>query len=275
MSLVSTPTIYEPEQISLFPHVKKIHNLNSKEIYQVIRDYDVVINCTALSSIELCEQKQSEANYLNTLLPQAFSSACERNGSKFIHFSTDAVYGDIDRPRTEESVCTPKSFYGISKLKGEELVLEANPSTLICRTNFFGYSPKQNSLLDFVIKSGLSKATLQGFSDVFFNTLYVKDLVNMVFRLLHSDAQGVFNLMGLETVSKLEFARAVFNHFGYDSDFIQEARASEISDFAKVRNLDLSVDISKLINTVGKPTPLKESIEWAARDLPSYYTIIG
>ena len=262
-----------PDAYQIFPLSTRINHLNLKAIQREVQNYDVVINCIALSSIEICEQRQAEAEFLNTLLPEAFAIACNRAGLKFIHFSSDAVYGDIKHPRTEESVCIPKSFYGLSKLKGEEFAIKANSSTLVCRTNFFGFSPKQNSLLDFIVKSGSNKLCMQGFSDVLFTTLYVKELVTIVLRLLQSNEQGVFNVMGSEAVSKLEFAKLVFKEFGYDLGQIQEANASELRDFSNLRNLDLSVDASKLTNLLGKKILLRESVQLAAKDIPTHYRI--
>jgi dTDP-4-dehydrorhamnose reductase len=272
-SLGNSSLMGTSEPLSIFPLSTKIRDLNLKDLQRRVKKFDIVINCIALSSLEVCEQKQPAAEFLNTHLPEAFALACNRTGAKFVHISSDAVYGDIDRPRTEESVCMPKSYYGVSKLMGEDLAIKANPSTLICRTNFFGYSPKQNSLLDFIVGAGSNRLTMQGFSDVFFNTLYVKELVSIVIRLLQTDERGVFNVMGSETVSKLEFARTVFKEFGYDPGLIQEAKASEQREFANLRNLDLSVDVSKLSNLLGDTAILKHSVQWAAQDIPQHYTI--
>jgi dTDP-4-dehydrorhamnose reductase len=258
---------------TIYPSSTRISKLNLKDIECKLKNYDTVINCIALSSIELCEQRRAEAEFLNTLLPEAFAIACNRTGVKFVHFSSDAVYGDIGRPRTEESVCIPKSFYGVSKLMGEEFAIKANPSTLVCRTNFFGFSPRRNSLLDFIVKSGSNGLNMDGFSDVFFNTLYAKELVDIVFRLLQTNEQGVFNVMGSETVSKLEFAKIVYKEFGYNPILIREAKAAERRDFSNLRNLDLSVDVSKLTNLLGTKTLLKQSVQLAVQDKPPHCTI--
>ena len=59
--------------------------------------------------------------YGTRILTEAATAA---NIKQFIYFSSVAVYGDSDEPRTEESPTTPSNDYGASKLAAER-VLEA------------------------------------------------------------------------------------------------------------------------------------------------------
>lgn len=62
---------------------------------------------------------------------------------QLIHISTDYVFdGTVKQPYKETDDTCPINIYGKSKLKGEELVLQNDPSTIIIRTSwlysFFG-----------------------------------------------------------------------------------------------------------------------------------------
>jgi nucleoside-diphosphate-sugar epimerase len=45
-----------------------------------------------------------------------------KNVEQFIYISSSMVYGDFNYPITENDVCSPKSYYGILKLTGEQIV---------------------------------------------------------------------------------------------------------------------------------------------------------
>ena len=61
-----------------------------------------------------------------------------KSGAGVVFFSTDYVFGGEDRPRhdphTESSLPDPYNVYGVSKLAGERMVMNANPRHLVIRS---------------------------------------------------------------------------------------------------------------------------------------------
>ena len=67
----------------------------------------------------------------------------ESDVEKFVYLSSTSVYGSSNSVVTEDSALNPRTFYGISKMRGEEHVARLMDSrdTLIMRCgNVFGYS---------------------------------------------------------------------------------------------------------------------------------------
>jgi UDP-glucose 4-epimerase len=66
------------------------------------------------------------------------------NIKKFIYLSSTAVYGHSATPVTEQTAANPQTYYGISKLRGEEHVnrlgLKSNAIIVRCG-NIYGFGP--------------------------------------------------------------------------------------------------------------------------------------
>lgn len=66
-------------------------------------EFDVLINCAAVTSLDYCENHPDEADAVNARAPALMAAHCAARGARMIHVSTDYVY-DGSRPglRTEE-----------------------------------------------------------------------------------------------------------------------------------------------------------------------------
>lgn len=84
---------------------------------------DVVVNCSALSVPDYCEQHREEAYAINVSAVENLAYCCEHQGSRLIHLSTDFVFdGRSDRLYTEEDLPAPLNYYGVTKYQGEQAV---------------------------------------------------------------------------------------------------------------------------------------------------------
>ena len=93
-----------------------------EKLFQEVQP-DVVINTSALSVPDYCETHHAEADAVNITAVEHLAECCEAGGSRFIHLSTDFVFGgDTDRPYTEEDIPAPVNYYGYTKLEGEKRI---------------------------------------------------------------------------------------------------------------------------------------------------------
>ena len=93
-----------------------------EKLFQEVQP-DVVINTSALSVPDYCETHHAEADAVNITAVKHLAECCEAGGSRFIHLSTDFVFGgDTDRPYTEEDIPAPVNYYGYTKLEGEKRI---------------------------------------------------------------------------------------------------------------------------------------------------------
>lgn len=94
-----------------------------------------IINCAAMTAVDLCETKQDMAYRINAIGPRNLAIASSETGAKLIHVSTDYVFrGDGSVPYTEFDPVGPVSMYGKTKLAGEEFVRQMTDRSFIVRT---------------------------------------------------------------------------------------------------------------------------------------------
>src|SRR5438309_174682 len=87
-------------------------------------EFDLLLNCAALTNVDLCESQREQAFAINAEAPKVLAEICSNKKAKLIHFSTDYVFdGEKWEPYTEADVAKPISVYGESKRAGEENVL--------------------------------------------------------------------------------------------------------------------------------------------------------
>jgi dTDP-4-dehydrorhamnose reductase len=218
--------------------------LNKMIDYHKIRS---VINCVALASIELCEKEPKVAFKINTDFPHNLAKFCYSNGVHLVHVSTDAVLEDNVVLKNELSPIALKSTYAESKFEGEKAVRGISPNFTIARVNFYGSSPKKNSLFDYFYESILSGTPTIGFYDSIFSPLYVLDSAEVLKLLADTKMPGVIHLGGSEILSKYDFGQEVAKALGASSDLIVR---SSIKDFsmARLRSSNLGMDNSRMLD---------------------------
>ena len=129
---------------------------------------------------------------------------------------------------------------------GEDYIHLNNPNALIIRTNFFGWGTSyRQSFSDFVIDNLRKGKNITLFNDVFYTPILIETLVETVMELYLNNAKGIFNVVGNNRVSKLEFGLELVNIFGLDINLIKEGSIKDNNDLVK-RPKDLSLSNSKV-----------------------------
>src|SRR5581483_5390089 len=87
-------------------------------------DFDVLINCAALTNVDRCEREPEEAFRVNSGAVAVLGESCARKKARCIHISTDYVFDGTKRTAYDEwDEPNPISKYGESKLGGERGLL--------------------------------------------------------------------------------------------------------------------------------------------------------
>ncbi|HEX2992390.1 MAG TPA: SDR family oxidoreductase [Anaerolineales bacterium] len=217
---------------------------------------DWVINCAALANLEECEKHPGQARILNTDLPRDLANACARQGIKFVHLSTDAVFdGTGETVYTEEDEPNPQSIYAQTKLDGERAVQDANPQAIIARVNFFGWSlGGRRSLAEFFFHNLSEEKNVNGFTDVIFCPMWVTDLSRTLIDMLGKGLSGLYHVVGSQAISKYQFGLEVARRFGLRESLISP-QSVERSGLTAKRSHNLWLSIHKLSTDLGREIP--------------------
>jgi len=232
---------------------------------------DVFVNCAAMADVDKCEKNPSDAWTINTAVPGEIAEYCGKNGILFVQISTDAVFDGKKGNYSEDDEPNPLSVYAQTKLQGEENVLSVNPSALVPRVNFYGYSLSgKRSLSEFFLNSLTGGNTVKGFVDVMFCPLYVLDLVDIIFKMLEKKLKGIYHTVSKECTSKYSFGLAIADKFGLQKDLIEPISVHK-SDLVAKRSPRLTLNVDKLLQADIKLPGQEEGLDSFYRDFQQQY----
>lgn len=194
------------------------------DIENVMRGTDAVFNLMA-SKKNVCLRSPLEDLHVNSggtlnLLQMAQRCGVER----FIHASTGSVYGNIS-PQIEEGKTQPVSYYGISKLAGENYVkLFADKYTferwaVLRYFHVYGSNQESSDSLGGVIAIFLkhiyqgTPITVYGDGSQVRCFTYVKDVVEANIKAASGDS-GIYNCVSDERITINELIETLFKRTG-------------------------------------------------------------
>jgi dTDP-4-dehydrorhamnose reductase len=203
---------------------------------------DIVINCSAITNIDLCETQKELAESINVLGTKNIVEGCKEVNSKLIYISTSFVF-DGKNKYSENDKTLPSTFYGDTKLRGEKIVKESDLPFLILRTDQpYCWKKKwqhTNSVIRVIDSLNKNKIFLE-VSDWYNVPTYVPDFVNATMKLIELKKEGIFHVCGSDFVSRYEWATLTAQIFQLDSNLIKPINSSSLNLSAKRVNGNLS-----------------------------------
>ena len=97
----------------------------------------VIVNAAAYTAVDKAESEVGLAHRLNAEAPGVLAQAAHEVGAWLVHYSTDYVFnGSGHTPWQEGDATGPLNAYGLTKLEGEQRILQAGRQHLIFRTSW-------------------------------------------------------------------------------------------------------------------------------------------
>ena len=152
--------------------------------------FDLLINCAAMTNVDLCESQREQAFAINAEAPKVLAGICVEKKAKLIHFSTDYVFdGEKGQPYVETDRAKPISVYGESKRAGEENVLAIQDRHLVVRVSWV-FGPDRPSFIDAMIKRAREEEEIDAVADKFSTPTYTRDIAGMLPSFFDVDVAG-------------------------------------------------------------------------------------
>lgn len=183
---------------------------------------DVVVNAAAWTAVDDAQTRQEDAFAVNAYGAQAFARAAKAIGVPIIQLSTDYVFaGDKDGPYVETDPTDPQTVYGASKLKGEDLVVAANPRHVILRTAWV-YSETGKNFLKTMLRLAQTRDALSVVNDQIGTPTHADEIARGVLKVaenvhVRSDEAalyGHFHMTCSGAASWYDFAVEIFKASG-------------------------------------------------------------
>lgn len=217
-------------------------------------EIDTIIHFAAQSHVDNSFSNSIQYTIDNVLGTHVLLECGRQYGKlhRFIHFSTDEVYGEVDESHPgchERSLLNPTNPYAATKAGAEFMVRSYNHSfqmpTIIVRcNNVYGPNQYEEKLIPrFIklIKEG-QKLTIHGDGSTRRNFIHVSDVVDAVSIILEKGEIGeIYNIGTLNEHSVLDIARLLLREIkGIDSidDHIIHVKDRPYNDHRYMVNTD-------------------------------------
>ncbi len=184
----------------------KVVNITSQE--SVLRfferlDAPVVVNLAAYTNVGKAEEEEKEARALNVDGARNLAEASLAYDKFLIHISTGYV---IDRGHD-------LTFYGQTKLEGEEAILEVDCHNAIVRIDYPFGNPTHEK--DYVRKILLAmEKGYSLYSDQWLTPTFIPDLVRVTERIVECRAGGIFQVATNPSLTPYEFGTYLAKKLG-------------------------------------------------------------
>jgi dTDP-4-dehydrorhamnose reductase len=211
---------------------------NEKQVKQVLSEVrpNCVIHTAAMTNVDACETDKEGCDTLNVQAVQYMVEACNAIGAHLIHISTDFIFDGSHGPLTEEETPNPLSYYGWSKLKGEQIVLAHSQHYAILRTVLvYGVvSDMSRSNIVLWAKGALEKQTpIKVVNDQFRTPTLAEDLAMGCFLAEDQNAKGIYNISGKDFMGINQLVERVADFWGYNKSFINTIASDTLNQAAK------------------------------------------
>jgi dTDP-4-dehydrorhamnose reductase len=174
------------------------------------------INCAAYTAVDKAESDAEKAFAVNASGASNLALACAFHKIQFVHVSTDYVFdGTATNPINEDEPTKPIGVYGESKLKGENLVLQIDPSAIIIRTSWV-YSSFGNNFVKTMLRLMQEKESINVVADQMGKPTYARDLAVAILEIVEQVSEKqittntIFNFSNTgDAISWFDFATAI------------------------------------------------------------------
>lgn len=168
-----------------------------------------VINCAAHTGVDACETEVDSAYRINAIGPRNISIATRETGAKFMHISTDYVFGgDASTPYTEFDKPDPQGMYGKTKLAGERFVEQFAENYFIVRTAWL-YGDGKNFVRT-MLRLSETRDEVGVVKDQFGSPTSAAELARIIDALIWTENYGLFHGTCEGICSWADFAEEIF-----------------------------------------------------------------
>lgn len=199
-----------------FTDVGELDITNRKAINEFVIDnnINIIVNCAAYTNVDKAEEDYDKAELLNSTAVRFLADAIKNNNGWIFHISTDYIFGGSKQntPIKETDRVCPSSVYGLTKLHGENQILDRNTKHLILRTAWL-YSPYGKNFVKTMLELFLSKVELKVVFDQVGTPTYAIDLANAIFDIIDNRKfignEGVYHFSNEGICSWYDFAQMI------------------------------------------------------------------
>lgn len=215
---------------------------------------EAIVNCAAWTNVDGAEdpEKYKLVETINAIAPENLAKVMNEVGGLLVHISTDYVFGGefYNTPCKEDQIGTPTGVYGLTKLHGEQKIIEIGCNHVIIRTAWL-YSEFGKNFCKTMINLTATKSELRVVFDQVGTPTYALDLakaIKIVLEKFDGSQSGVYHYSNEGVCSWFDFTKMIAEYNGtsvchikpcYSSDFPSPVKRPSYSvlDKSKIKSV--------------------------------------
>lgn len=218
----------------IFTDVAELDITNAMAVEKMVNDNDIkaIINCAAYTNVDKAEDDYDFAELLNATAVKHLAQAIKKNDGILIHVSTDYVFGGTknNTPCSEDEPANPTGVYGITKLHGEQSIIETGCKHLIIRTAWL-YSEFGKNFVKTMLNLTATKPNLNVVFDQVGSPTYAYDLAQAIFNIVenrkYEGQEGIYHYSNEGVCSWYDFTKMIAEYAGHTDCDIQPCHSDE------------------------------------------------
>jgi len=217
----------------------------TEELLKIKPDY--IINTAAMTQVDACENDKAKCDILNVEVVGWLAVICQELSAHLIHISTDFIFDGKKGWYKETDKPNPLSYYGLSKLKSEQVLEKSNIYYTILRTILvYGkvFDMSRSNIVLWVKESLENKREITIVDDQYRTPTYVEDLALACKISMDKNATGIFNISSSELLSIFDIAKQIAAVFNLDDSYIKSISTATLNQTAN-RPIKTGFDLSK------------------------------
>lgn len=229
---------------------------------------EIVILTSAMTNVDQNEINKELSKKINTEGPKNVLKACSKINAKLVFISTDFIFDGISKNGNynENDIPNPLNHYGKTKYEAEKTIINSEIDYLICRTAvLYGWNKYKLDFITWILNKLHNKENISVVTSQINNATFIKNLAEILLKLIDKDARGIYHTAGDGALSRYEMAIKCAEIFNYDKNLITPV---EYIEQKAIRPKNAGLDISKLKRLIGselKVLNLADGLEYMKR----------
>lgn len=176
---------FKKKGVKIIPLNSKQCNLENLNFVHKLKKInpDIIINCAAFTKVDHAEINKKKCNRINNIAVGEIANFSRKNNILFFHFSTDYVFGNMNKPIAEDAKKNPLNFYGKTKLLGERKIINSKCNYIIVRTSGV-YSNQNENFPSKIVELMNRNNELKVVNNQYISPTSVKTISKIVYLLL-------------------------------------------------------------------------------------------
>jgi dTDP-4-dehydrorhamnose reductase len=185
---------------------------------------DAIIHCAAIANIDTCEFDHALADSVNVRFTETVVQAAKKTSTKVVFVSTDNVFNSSAAFVTEQDPVYPENYYGQTKVKSEQIVLDGNTSSVaarICLVMGQSVFKEGNSFMSRMVPQLQQGNAIQVPNTETRTPIDVITCAQALVELAGNTFSGTIHLSGIDAINRFDLVRKIARKLGVDEQLVE------------------------------------------------------